>query len=259
MLRDTRGALCALALAITVATPALAVDGVIEINQVRALAGGVTGGDTPGFPITIDEPGSYRLTSDIEADGEAIRIAANNVTLDLNGFAVLGNATCSGSDGNVSCSANGAGRGIICTTGGCANLTVSNGTVRGHLDGIVLGNFAKVEGVRVFENVFRGIQLQQDALVRECVVSLSGNIGIETGNRALIVDSKIINNDDFGIGTGNSSLIQRNQIVDNGTAGISGSVLMGYGDNYFEGNGAVVSGDVGVQMGTNACGNVVCP
>ena len=44
---------------------AFAVDGVIEINQARALAGGVLGDairDPPGFPVTIDRSGSYRLT-----------------------------------------------------------------------------------------------------------------------------------------------------------------------------------------------------
>jgi len=45
--------------------PALAVDGVIEINQARANAGGVTLSDGPGFPVTIDHNGSYRLTSDL--------------------------------------------------------------------------------------------------------------------------------------------------------------------------------------------------
>ena len=45
--------------------PALAVDGVIEINQARALAGGVTPGDTAGFPVSLNDSGSYRLTSDL--------------------------------------------------------------------------------------------------------------------------------------------------------------------------------------------------
>ena len=50
----------ALALASTLglAGQAYAVDGVIEINQARALAGGVTPGDTAGFPVTISVSGS---------------------------------------------------------------------------------------------------------------------------------------------------------------------------------------------------------
>jgi hypothetical protein len=39
---------------------AAAVDGVIEINQAKALAGGVTPGDTAGFPVALSAPGSYR-------------------------------------------------------------------------------------------------------------------------------------------------------------------------------------------------------
>ena len=37
------------ALALSVAPMANAVDGVVEINQARALEGGITSGDTPGF------------------------------------------------------------------------------------------------------------------------------------------------------------------------------------------------------------------
>ena len=52
-------------LGLGLATPALAVDGVIEINQARAMAGGITAGDNPGFPVNLTESGSYRLTSDL--------------------------------------------------------------------------------------------------------------------------------------------------------------------------------------------------
>ena len=46
------GLAVALLLALLAAERAAAVDGVIEINQVRALAGGVTAGDAPGFPYS---------------------------------------------------------------------------------------------------------------------------------------------------------------------------------------------------------------
>jgi hypothetical protein len=46
--------LAALALSSFLVCPlARATDGVIEINAARAAAGGVTAGDTPGFPIEI--------------------------------------------------------------------------------------------------------------------------------------------------------------------------------------------------------------
>ena len=52
--------LVAAALLARVAMPTWAVDGVILIDQTKALAGNVTPGDTPGFPVTISLPGSYR-------------------------------------------------------------------------------------------------------------------------------------------------------------------------------------------------------
>ncbi len=45
-------------------------DGVIEISQTQAEAGGVTSGDTPGFPVTLSAPGSYRLTSNLDVRNE---------------------------------------------------------------------------------------------------------------------------------------------------------------------------------------------
>lgn len=72
---------------------AFAVDGVVLIDQNRALAGSVTAGDTPGFPISITQPGSYRLSGNLTAPANtsAINITANNVALDLNGFTVTAN------------------------------------------------------------------------------------------------------------------------------------------------------------------------
>ena len=49
-------------LTLTLALPALAVDGVLEINQACAESTGCFAGDSPGFPVTIQDPGSYRLT-----------------------------------------------------------------------------------------------------------------------------------------------------------------------------------------------------
>jgi hypothetical protein len=65
-----------------------AVDGLVLIDQSRALAGSVTAGDTPGFPITISQPGSYRLSGNLTVPSgqRAIVIAAANVSIDMNGF-----------------------------------------------------------------------------------------------------------------------------------------------------------------------------
>jgi len=48
-------------------------------------------GDAAGFPVTISEVGSYRLTGNLSIGStDAIEITADNVTLDLNGFLIIG-------------------------------------------------------------------------------------------------------------------------------------------------------------------------
>ena len=109
---------------------ALAVDGVTEINMAKAQAGGVTPGDTPGFPVTINQPGSYRLTGNLTLteDATAILVEAEPVTVDLNGF-------------TIECQAGAAGGGP-CESGSAvdgnfkSNVTVKNGTVRGFGNGL---------------------------------------------------------------------------------------------------------------------------
>jgi hypothetical protein len=66
-------------------------------EQLKAMAGNITPGDTPGFPVTISQPGSYRLDSNLtvpDVNTTAILITANNVTLDLNGFSIIGSTQC---------------------------------------------------------------------------------------------------------------------------------------------------------------------
>jgi len=67
---------------------ALAVDGVVLINQATVTAAG-------GFPYVISQPGSYKLSGRLVAsDGASgIRINASNVTLDLNGFSIEGSCS----------------------------------------------------------------------------------------------------------------------------------------------------------------------
>src|SRR5215475_10915505 len=90
-------------------------DGVILIDQQRALEGNITPGDTPGFPVLITTPGSYRLASnlvvaDANLDAVFVNPEVQDVTLDLNGFTIEGPCARSGV---VSCDQVGQGRGIL--------------------------------------------------------------------------------------------------------------------------------------------------
>ena len=59
----------------------------IQINQ-AVVAANATNRATGGFPYMITQPGSYQLSGNlvVPAGVNGIGIAANNVTLDLNGF-----------------------------------------------------------------------------------------------------------------------------------------------------------------------------
>ncbi len=94
----------ATAVAIAIAPLAAhAVDGVVLLDQAKALAGNVTPGDAPGFPITITQPGSYRLDGNLTVPfgGTGIVVMSANVTIDLNGFTISGTAPTQTSGGQA--------------------------------------------------------------------------------------------------------------------------------------------------------------
>ena len=114
----------------------------ITIDQNKALAGNITPGDTPGYPITLSRPGLYKLVGNLSvpAGVDGIQIAADDVTLDMNGFTLSGVVTCTRNDQTrvVTCSQNGgAGFGIDTSYNGSFNgAVVRDGTVRGFSTGV---------------------------------------------------------------------------------------------------------------------------
>jgi len=160
------------------AAPGRAADGVIEINQARALAGGVTPGDAPGFPVTIGVRGSYRLTGDLVvtgADTTAVDVTADDVTLDLGGFGVHGPVTCSGAP--LVCAPSGGSRGIQAVSSG--GLTVRNGRVRGFgYIGVYLGPRARASDLLVRDNGYDGLYAGADGQIRNVTATRNGGRGI---------------------------------------------------------------------------------
>lgn len=209
--------------------------GVIEINQDLAEAGGVTPGDRPGFPVRIDEPGSYRLTSNLTVNEHtsAITIFVPNVTLDLNGFAIIGPVTCVGTP--IECSSSGVGIGISAAAA-AINTTVMNGGVTGMGNiGVFLPGFCRVENLHVTFNAGIGIQCN-NCIVRNNTVWLNGADGINSAG--LVRENVVLFNGGFGLNTTNSS---------------------GYASNVFRGNNA---GSVqnGHEIGGNVCNfSTTCP
>jgi hypothetical protein len=172
------------------------VDGVIEINQAKALAGGVTASDAPGFPVTIDVGGSYRLTgslTNLDASVDTIRITASLVSLDLNGFIITGplsSCTWNASSG-VLCSSYGSGKAINASIGCPFGTIVRNGTVLNSAnDGVDLCAASTVENVNVFGAFGQGIRVEESSIVKNCQVVLAYVAGIRAPS-SLVVDSTV--------------------------------------------------------------------
>lgn len=152
-----------------------------SITQDKALAGAVTPGDTAGFPVTITQPGSYRLMSNllVPAGTNGIEIKVNNVSLDLNGFAILGPGSCSRDDGSghVVCTVQSGAAGISGPQGLSANVQVRNGSVEGFGWGVSLSG-GTVQALRVRHNqvgvVVNGLVSEVQAMLNNLGVFLIG-------------------------------------------------------------------------------------
>jgi len=251
------------------------------ITMVSVTAGQFTPGDTMGFPLTISKSGSYKLLENLtvpNANTTAILVTADNVTIDLNGFAILGPTVCTVDP--VVCSPTGTGKGIDAT--GHINIKVYNGTVSGMgNDGISTGNDATIENVHVQSNGRYGLIVgggPGNGIVRGNTATMNGNAGIATGG---VVSGNTANgNHDAGIFCGSGCTVSGNTANDNGSDGISvstgiangnsaiynhgyglnfTSIYAGYVSNVLSNN---IAGTVngGTELGDNLCnGSTTCP
>ena len=220
-----------------------AADGVFEINQASVLAGSVSPGDSPGFPGEINASGSYILTSNLVLPGEVtgIQINVDDVTLDLNGFTILGVNRCTVTttpeclfDGRGPLGNSGDGNGI---TGG-RQVVVKNGIVRG-------------AGAR-------GIELGPNSRIERLTISDCGDAGIEC-TQCTVTDSNVQNIGGIGIVILGEGIASRNTVRYTHFAGIYMTTGMA-GDNrvYWTGwegirveKGAHIVGNFVEYSGTN--------
>ncbi len=244
---------------------AAAGDGRIEINQARALAGGVTAGDAPGFPVTISTDGSFVLTSDlvVPVDEDGLFVNGADTSIDLNGFSVVGPASCSGSP--ISCLGTGAGvgEGIYVFAG---SAEIRNGSVRG-FGSVGVRHFGssyhfRLIDVEVRENGNDGVETNAaSALLRGLTVVDNLGRGIDSITTTLLNDSLVSNNGSTAVFVGRASLVRGNTI-DSTAAGATALRTTagfpvaepGYGQNVIWGT---IQG--GIDMGQNVCnGSTTC-
>lgn len=173
-----------------------AADGRFEISQ-HCVSLGCFPGDSSGVPITITQPGSYVLTSNLttgDVNQTLIEISAHDVSIDLNGFSLVGPISCSSPP--ACSSGSGTGNGIDMT--GRKNFQLRNGGIRGMgQHGISLGNSTGylIHDVQFLENRRNGIDgvNSREGLIRSVSVSRNGNLGISAGF-SYVVSSTSMNN-----------------------------------------------------------------
>ena len=154
-------------------------------------------------PVVITTSGSYYLTTNLNAvSGNGITISANNVSLDLNGFALT---------------ASGAGTGITLPSTQ-TNVTVRNGSVSGWVYGVV-GNNAIVEHLTVSSCSSAGIRCTSSSQVRNCICAGNSGNGITVDTDSLITDCIASGNGSFGI-QATHSIVRNCRAANNGQSGI---------------------------------------
>jgi parallel beta-helix repeat protein len=207
-------ALLALVVIVTIPFSAYAVDGQRKISQTPSTT----------FPIVINQPGSYVLTSNLvvtDPNVNAIEITDSHITLDLNGHMIRG-PNLEGGTGNGIYSLN------------SYNISIKNGSIWGfrgfEVGGVsLLATSAQyeaghcVEGIQAFLNG-NGIRIYA-GLITNCTANNNEYIGIDAqsstitnctanenrthgiwANYCTITDCTAVNNENLGIHTVSSNV-----------------------------------------------------
>lgn len=269
-------------------------DGVIEINAAKAQQGGVSPGDAPGYPVQLTQPGSYRLTGNLDVSGlanaaniVAISIESGDVEVDLGGFAIIGPTVCGGFP--YACAPGGTGSGIRSLTSD--HVSVRNGSVRGFGNrGIYLQADSRIQRVQV-SNCGQGAVLAgTGSVISDNVISLNGGPGIQidlgvvrdnavrgsvlfgiyAGSTSTIANNTVTQTQSsaalpgVGISAAGASTVSGNSITGNQGLGLALSPTSGFYGNTISGNNGIVGNPPqtsgGIQLGLNLCGtDTICP
>jgi hypothetical protein len=192
------------------------------------------------LPYTISAPGSYYLTANLTAAGSGggITISADNVTLDLNGFALSGGGSGSVTGINVPSAQknilirNGTVRGW--TNGGINASNATNSTIQGmrvsnnsasstffNVAGLSIGTGSTVKDCLVANNVFsHGISVGSASSVNGCVArGNSSGVGIRAVDNCFLVGN-VSDSNGTGIAVGSGNRIESNSCTFNASPGI---------------------------------------
>jgi parallel beta-helix repeat protein len=216
------------------------------------------------LPYYIGSQGSYYLTGSLNgvAGSNGITIATSGVTVDLNGFALVGSA--------------GAYADGIVVQGARFNIAVMNGTIRAWtgsgldarnasngrftglqssyntVNGIAVGNACIVTGCTVSENTANGIVAYDTSLIEGCAVRKNEAHGIVVSNGCLIRNNTVRLNSNNGITVDNDCVVTGNLCDENGHSTGTGSGIYAVGArNRIEAN-QLTENNIGLSVeGTN--------
>lgn len=260
------------------AAPALATDGVLEINQTCAVQIGCFTGDTPGYPVTIDGSAgkSYRLTSSLilpDENTNGIDVRAPWVSIDLNGFEIV-RSGCEG-ETRPCLPVSGIGYGVqsaFSPSQDFPGASVTNGSIRGMgADGVRLSRQASVTNLRTASNRGNGIRTSGSSLISSNIVKWNGEDGIVVGQGSVVSGNVVAFSGSSGIdnSSGSGTAVSGNTLLGNGDSGTGWGIDFGFGsssayrDNVITGPVTATRGTVngsGVNAGGNVCnGSLTCP
>lgn len=237
-----------IALLVAPVFPALASDGVLEINQTCAAGPGCFPGDEPGLPVRILNSGSYVLTSNLVVpqlvDGITTQINATDfpseisVSIDLNGFTISSTTSCSGEPLVCSPTSVTDGSGLLLAAIDQGSFQVRNGTIQGMAFAALLCNDrCIVSDLIVNNNGSAGILF--NGSVRNVYAHKNGGNGIAILNLGTVQDCTAEANQESGY-FGRASY-SNNASRNNGAYGFQGNP----GSTYF-GNNAT-GNDIGLR------------
>jgi hypothetical protein len=242
--RNPRAAFMIAVFATLFAEPAAAVDREILVDQAKVNAGGIAPGDAPGFPATLSQSGRYTLVGNLRvpAGQDGFVVVQHDVTLDLNGYTIRGNA-------QEAPAISGVGAEDV------DGLRVVNGTITGFREfGIYSfstdldtdGGAITVDNMRILSNG-TGIY-SAEGRIQNSTIANNATYGIFCP--VCIIEANVITGNTFyGITAAGKALVLGNVIAGNGDVGlvVSSVFRAGYGNNVLHGNN---SG--GAQVGAGA-------
>ena len=136
------------------------------------------------LPYTIAQSGSYYLTGNLVESGTTtgLVIQADNVTLDLNGFALLGSGA-------------GAVNGVQMAAAQ-QNCAIYGGTIRGWGGSGISAALSRcrVERLFVSNNGSFGVSVGPGSLVKDCIAAQNSSFGLNIGANSTVISCVVVSN-----------------------------------------------------------------